>query len=61
MLLSCSYFATLFQASGRIELIQDVSHCLGRTLYTFNCTRDLNRHVLADIFKGMAATGMLVY
>lgn len=46
-----------FQDSGKLELVQELSHSFGHALYKFNCTKCMEYSGLQDIFRGMASTG----
>ena len=46
-----------FQDSGKLELVQELSHSFGHALYKFNCTKSMDYFGLQDIFRGMASTG----
>ncbi len=38
-------------------MVYELSHAMGRPLYNFNCTKNMDSNILHDIFKGFASTG----
>nr|KAG5694043.1 hypothetical protein BaRGS_025622 [Batillaria attramentaria] len=45
---------------GKFSHVRDLSMCLGRPLYLFNCTGATNYLQIQDIFRGLASTGCWV-
>ncbi|XP_070202269.1 uncharacterized protein [Littorina saxatilis] len=45
---------------GKYMLVRELSLCLGRPLYVFNCTTSTNYLQVHDIFRGLASTGCWV-
>ncbi|KAJ1184768.1 hypothetical protein NDU88_001571 [Pleurodeles waltl] len=45
------------EGSGKRSTVRELSLCLGRALFVFNCTRSMDHSILQDICKGMASAG----
>lgn len=43
--------------AGKTETVKDLAKALGLPCLVFNCSKDLDHHVMSRLFRGLAQTG----
>ena len=38
-------------------MVKELAHMVGNALYSYSCSESTDRHVLVDLFRGLASSG----